>query len=409
MAVVVRSSKLSLPNASLSPSSPRVSSLLFEPISSSLALSLSDSSISLYPSLFPFSSSSLSYPQTLIPAPCSSTSFLLLRSRDSNPGEGSGNRSSARVLFVVAGPYRGGSRVLLRFYALREEDKGFVRAQVVCDQKGMEFDRKVGVLLNLSHGVSVKVTGSVNYFAMHSVSNSKILIFGVKLMSDGNGDEAVVVKLMRCGVVECSRPVWSIGIFSGMLLLGEDNGVRVLNLREIVKGSVKKVKNSGRLEDKRLRGHNVDRRSVSGNGYLDGKKERHAVHASQRLSKHRQESSEASMCFVSFQKKVADMDVNLESKSCPVMSVKAISIQALSSKRFLILDSAGYIHVLHVSGHPLGSNFACNMQQLPHFMEVQMLAVLPEITAGKSVLEARVLAFSNGYDIAMDTIWNVTI
>lgn len=129
---------------------------------------------------------------------------------------------------------------------------------MICDQKGIEFDQKVGVLLNLSHGVSVKIVGSTNYFSMYSVSSSKILIFGLKVVTDGSNcgdDDAVVVKLVRCGEIECVRPVWLIGIFSGLLILGEDDGVRVLNLREIVKGRLKK----GRKDNGRLRnGHIVE-------------------------------------------------------------------------------------------------------------------------------------------------------
>lgn len=41
----------------------------------------------------------------------------------------------------------------------------------------------------------------------------------------------MMVKLMRCAVIECSVPVWSISVSSGVLILGEDNGVRVFNLR----------------------------------------------------------------------------------------------------------------------------------------------------------------------------------
>lgn len=143
---------------------------------------------------------------------------------------------------------------------------------MICDQKGIEFDQKVGVLLDLSHGVSVKIVGSTNYFAMYSVSCSKIMIFGVKIVTDGSNcgddDDSVVVKLIRCGVIECCKPVWSIGIFSGLLILGEDNGVRIINLRDIVKGKLKKrKKGGGRVEEKRLR-----------NGQIEGKKKENPVH-----------------------------------------------------------------------------------------------------------------------------------
>lgn len=35
--------------------------------------------------------------------------------------------------------------------------------------------------------------------------------------SNSGDDDAVVVKLIRCGAIECVRPVWSIGIFSSNL------------------------------------------------------------------------------------------------------------------------------------------------------------------------------------------------
>ncbi|VVA96220.1 unnamed protein product [Arabis nemorensis] len=200
---------------------------------------------------------------------------------------------------------------------------------------------------------------------MYSVSSSKLLIFGVKSVSDGSNcgddDDSIVVKLIRCSVIECCKPVWSIGIFSGLLILGEDDGVRVINLREIVKGKLKKGKKE-----------------------VGKKKDNPVLVNKGLLSKQRQESSETRMCFVSFQKTSATVDADLKSEAC---LVRAVSIQALSIKRFLILDSAGYIHVLHVSGrHPLGSNFACHMQQLPRFMDVQKFALLPEISIGtKSV------------------------
>lgn len=55
------------------------------------------------------------------------------------------------------------------------------------------------------------------------------------------GDE--VVKLMRCAVVECSKPVFSITLSFGFLILGEENGVRIFNLSQLVKGKAKKARN----------------------------------------------------------------------------------------------------------------------------------------------------------------------
>lgn len=88
----------------------------------------------------------------------------------------------------------------------------------------------------MNHGVSVRLAGSVNFFAIYSVSSSRILVFAVKTVGE---DDGVVVKLMRSAVIECSKPVFSISISCGSLILGEENGVRVFNLRPLVKGRVR--------------------------------------------------------------------------------------------------------------------------------------------------------------------------
>jgi hypothetical protein len=62
------------------------------------------------------------------------------------------------------------------------------------------------------------------------------------------------------------------------------------------------------------------------------------------------------------------------------MSVKAISIQALSPKKFVILDSVGELHLLHLSNSVIGSDSSCHMKQLPHIMEVQKLVVFPDVS-----------------------------
>lgn len=62
-----------------------------------------------------------------------------------------------------------------------------------------------------------------------------------------------------------------------------------------------------------------------------------------------------------------------------IMLVKAISIQALSPKKFVILDSAGDLHLLHLSNSAIGSD-TFHMQQLPHIMKVQKLAILPDVS-----------------------------
>lgn len=161
--------------------------------------------------------------------------------------------------------------------------------------------------MDVNHGVSVRLSGSVNFFALYSVSSSKILVFAVRTVGDdGGGDDGVVVKLMRCSVIQCFRPVFSISVFFGSLVLGEENGVRVFNLRSLVKGRVSEVMNpnlhrssiNGMLNEKsdargfhlpngvitddytKYRGGRTeDERAtqVTWNGYLDGRMDKHYV------------------------------------------------------------------------------------------------------------------------------------
>ncbi|XP_068335727.1 uncharacterized protein [Pyrus communis] len=393
--VIVQASKLSLPNPSLS-SPPQITSLQFEPHSLSLALMHSDSTFSLYPSLpSPLSLSSLPPPQTLIAPPSSSSTFLLLQNPNSSP--------NTRTLFIASGPHKGGSQVLLRFYILQNQ-KQFVRAQVVCTQKGLKFDGKLGVLVDAHHGVSIKLAGSVNFFAMYSVSSSKISVFAVKAVGDDdNGDDGVVVKLMRCAVIECCKLVWSISISFGFLILGEDNGVRVFNLRQLVKGRVRKAKNlssSSKNEGRNLGltngvigdqvhsdvgdcGNKHGGSKCGGvegsleiicSGNSCGKNDRNYVSVKQRCVKLNQDSCEEGVCFVEFKGK--DFETSKSKRTIPA---KAISIEALSPNKFLILDSDGGLRILHLSGPIIGSEITSCVQHLPHIMKVQKLAVLPDI------------------------------
>ncbi|KAF5751615.1 hypothetical protein HS088_TW02G00630 [Tripterygium wilfordii] len=376
--VVVQASKLSFTNPSLS----STTSLQFDAHSLSLALIHSDSSISLYPSLSPLSLTSFPSPspQTLIPPPSSSSSFLSLQS--SNPN------TTPRVLFIVAGPHRGGSQILLRFYIVHESKNLFSRAQVVCTQKGVSFEPRLGVLLDLNHGLSVKLAGGINYFALCLNSSSKVLVFGVKMVG---GDE-IGVKLMRCAVIECCTHVWSMSVSFGFLILGEDNGVRVFNLRALAKGKAKKVKCSisNVSENHCLNGRHDDGRGspngsseVPCNDLSDGKINKLSA-AKQQLEQKSigfpQNSIEVGECFVTFTRKE---EGNLQSMRA---SVKAVSVQALSSKKFIILDSTGDLHVLCLASHALGSNLNYHMRQLPHVVKVQKLAILPDISSRTPII-----------------------
>lgn len=93
----------------------------------------------------------------------------------------------------------------------------------------------------------------------------------------------------------------------------------------------------------------------------------------QRAIKLREDSYDQGACFVAFKRQDSE-----PSKSKVVKSVKAISIQPLSTKKFIILDSAGNLHLLRLSNPVVGSDVTCDMRQLPHVLKVQNLAVLPD-------------------------------
>ncbi|PSS30573.1 RNA methyltransferase [Actinidia chinensis var. chinensis] len=384
--VVVEARKLSLPQT------PSVSSLLFDPSSLSLALMHSDSSLSLYPSLSPLSLASLPPPQTTVPSPSSSAAFLRLHGPNPN--------SNPRVLFVAAAPLRGGAAVLLRFWILLGNTQSFAKSRVVCNQTGLEFDdHKSGVVFRVRHGASVKLVGSINVFVMYSVSNSKIWVFSARMVDDD--DNSVTVKLMKCAVIDCCVPVFAISISFGFLILGEENGVRVFPLRPLVKGRVKrenrKLNNGlsyGKLGGQRLNLPNGVSQKIHGsevlyddsvnskvvenssNGYLEEKSEKHCDSVKLKSVKLRQDSR-ASACFVELKKEEVE---SCKPTKVPLQSTKAVSIQALSPNKFLIVDSAGELQLLCLSNPVLASEIPCHVKLLTASMKVEKLAVLPDIS-----------------------------
>jgi hypothetical protein len=62
-------------------------------------------------------------------------------------------------------------------------------------------------------------------------------------------------------------------------------------------------------------------------------------------------------------------------------TLKAVSIQALPPKKFVILDSTGDIHILCLSAPVVGPNVMAHMRRLPHSMKVQKLAVFPDFSS----------------------------
>ncbi|KAL6961037.1 hypothetical protein U1Q18_038800 [Sarracenia purpurea var. burkii] len=412
--VVVHASKLNLPQASSS--YPPPSSLLFDPHSPSLALMHSDSSFSLYPSLSSFSlpSSTLHPPQSLVHPPTSSATFLRLHHPSPN--------SPPRVLFIVAAPLHGGAAVLLRFWILLRNSQSFTRAKVICNQTELRFDdNNGGVVFGVNHGASIKLVGAINVFAMYSVSNAKIWVFAVKFA--GDDDDGVTLKLMKCSVIDCCVPVFAISVSFGFLILGEENGVRVFPLRPLVKGKVKRHRRESRNLSNELRndkfvgqrlnlpnganqtfigsevsfGDSViqvnygasgrgskiaDGEGIlkisSSNGYLEGKGEKQCDSVKLKSVKVRQDSKGDSACFVSFQNK--EIDISKPTNKVPLQSAKAISIQALSPDKFLILDSTGKLQLLYLSNSALVSEIPCHMKQLSVTMKVENLVVLHDIS-----------------------------
>ncbi|KAI5442569.1 hypothetical protein KIW84_011569 [Lathyrus oleraceus] len=399
--VLLEASKLTLPTPSSlsSPHTTTTTSILFEPTTLSLAITHSNSSISLFPSFSPLSlSSSLQFPQTLIPKPSSSSTFLILQQSpiSTNPNS---------VIFLVSGPHRAGSQILLRFYLLNRTTNCFSRVnRISCGSQSesgfLRFEPELGVLMDAKHGVSVKVVGSVNYFAVYSVSSFKVWVFAVKMVEDEDGGG---LRLMKCAVVRCSRPVCSLSISFGFLVLGEENGVRVFGLRRLVKGKmvVRRVGNSNsnsKLGLKQLQNgdHHGKYKGVGDrggktrgggdeatcNGGLEGKNEKHGVAVKQTIVKYKHDNKDGGACFLALKGN------EVETKSMPKVSksVKAISIKALSQRMFLILDSHGDLHLLCLYNSGLGVDITGHVKQLPRVMKVQSLAVhLDESTTSQTI------------------------
>lgn len=84
----------------------------------------------------------------------------------------------------------------------------------------------------------------MNFFALYSSSARKIWVLSVRLR-----DDRTCLDLMKCAVIECTVPIYSLRVSTGLLLLGEVNGVRVFPTRPLVKGRVKKQRNLERRSE----------------------------------------------------------------------------------------------------------------------------------------------------------------
>ncbi|KAJ6936275.1 hypothetical protein NC652_011104 [Populus alba x Populus x berolinensis] len=88
-----------------------------------------------------------------------------------------------------------------------------------------------------------------------------------------------------------------------------------------------------------------------------------------------QDSGEGGACFVAFKREVTE--------GMKPTTLKAVSIQALPPKKFVILDSTGDLHILCLSAPVVGPNVMAHMRRLPHSMKVQKLAVFPDFSSKK--------------------------
>ncbi|CAL5369695.1 unnamed protein product [Camellia sinensis] len=240
---------------------------------------------------------------------------------------------------------------------------------------------------------------------MYSVSNCKIWVFAAKMVDED--DNGVVVKLIKCAVIDCSVPVFAISVSFGFLIVGEENGVRVFPLRPLVKGRIKEHRresknlNDGltkdKLEAQRLNLPNGVIQRVNGTDVSNSDSVLHVNYgASGRGSKRsggedtleisslklksvklRRDSKEGGSFFVAFKSKEVE---GYKSTKVPLQSAKAISIQALSPNKFVILDSTGELQLLCLSNPVLVSEIRCHVKQLTTTMKVEKLAILPDIS-----------------------------
>ncbi|KAL9231340.1 hypothetical protein vseg_006579 [Gypsophila vaccaria] len=410
MVGTIEAKRLNLSNFSSNSSS--IQSILYEPNSLSLGLIHSDCSLSLISSFSPFSISPQTLTLTLIPPIVSCACFVTI-----NPNFGS-HPNDKGVVLVTCGPHNGGGgdKVLLKFYVLglgKGGRFGGVDNVGCCTQNGVGFDPKAGgVVVDVSHGMKVMLCGSINYFVVYSMA--KLIVFGVRFdVRDGKREE---LRLVKCAVIECQFPIISICVSFGFLVLGEMGGVRVFPLRVLVKGKVggrrKARLGRGKVEDangerkKEVGVELVERKVKALNGFVKPVLERREVgkngmsvnslklvvngyvqnvakelpnanaddnnHGTvkPRSLKLRQDSAEWGMQFVSFS---STNDEGVKSRESHNMTPMAVSILAVSPKKFLVLNSKGDLHVLYLPKTGSGQ-----MTHLPGTIEVQKFAAFPD-------------------------------
>ncbi|XP_073002978.1 uncharacterized protein [Typha latifolia] len=407
-----------LPSSSSSSSSAAalIVSLLCEPSSRSLALFLSDSSVLLFSSLSPFSSSPPQSP-TRIPSSASSAAAACFARLLPSPS------NAAHVVFLSA-TSSPAAVVLLRAWVLPPLSGRFAPATISFKRR---THSRAGLALDaLPHGLGVRLAGSVNVVALHSLAANQIWILAVKL-TEKEG-EGTVLELKKCAVVEVLLPIYSIAVDMGCLILGEVGGVRVFPLRPLIKG--RPVKRDTRCRGTGLVGDVCKKKDVlnglvappsrgksggcsvgSGKasatgencccnevirleGVVEGNADKDIAPRKLRTVRVQQNSGDHCSFFIAMS---CDKEENLKNGMGVLTLVKAVSIHTLSKNKFMVLDSAGDLHILSLHSTIMTSETTggysitpkgAHTHHLDHVMKVQLLAVLPDISMKKQVIWA---------------------
>uniref|UniRef100_A0ACD5VTY8 Uncharacterized protein n=1 Tax=Avena sativa TaxID=4498 RepID=A0ACD5VTY8_AVESA len=187
------------------------------------------------------------------------------------------------------------------------------------------------------------------------------------------------LQLHKCAVVELesTRPVYAMEVAMGKLLLGEAGGVRVFPLRSLMKG--------GRERRKDGAGASARKSLHKKNGILNGlivpvglgsgaRGGEGAAASGCKLTTLRvkQSSGSYSSIFLVFNQ----VDHNSQGGVNLIKSAKAVSIQPFSKDKFLVLDSAGALHVFSLQNTELAPE-ATKTYCLDCAMKVQLFAAFP--------------------------------
>ncbi|KAL5226452.1 hypothetical protein ABZP36_014717 [Zizania latifolia] len=352
----------------LQPATSPPTSLLLAPRPSpsrALALLFPDFSARLFPSL-PTPSPASSPAPTVVPAPLAAAAcFVLLL-------------PSSHLLFLSAHPSPSSPVLHLRAYTL--SSGRFSPAQ-------LSFKRQASAsglpLHGLPFGLGVRLAGGVNAVALLSLAAGQIWVLAPRMAADRR-----TVELHKCAVVELepARPVYVMEVAMGRLLLGEAGGVRVFPLRDLMKSGIERegrkesvaaaVKKSLYKKNGILNGFIVPVGHGSGGGGDKGE----AV-STRKLTTLRVKQTLGSYC--SFVSTFSSEDHNSQGGIEVTNATKVVSIHPLSKEKFLVLDSAGVLHVFSPPNKELFSEATskgyCGSRtyRLDNDMKVQLFAVFP--------------------------------